>query len=232
MKYLLITGANGGIGSSICQFFKKKGWFIIGTDLHKGKKNDYIDKYYKVDLINELDIINMMSEISSINCLIHCAAYQCCKPVWEYTIDEWDNTYNCNVRSIFLLIKYGIEILKKSRANIINISSVHSIVTSKYISAYASTKAALVGLTKNLSIDLSVFGIRVNSISPGAINTKMLTEHLSEEQKSFLINKHLLKKIGEPKQISSACWFINNNSFINGSNMVIDGGVSGCLYTE
>jgi NAD(P)-dependent dehydrogenase (short-subunit alcohol dehydrogenase family) len=237
MKYLLITGANGDIGNDICKFFKEKHWNIIGTDLHDNKKNDFIDKYIgNIDLSIEKDIellIEKLYDIKQINCLIHCAAYQCCKEIYNYTLEEWDKTYNVNVRALFLLTKNLIRIKKlNTETNIIAISSVHSLVTSKNIGAYASSKAALIGLVKNMSIDLSKFNIRVNAISPGAINTSMLRNHLNEEELQNLKEKHLLSKIGESKNISEACWFINENNFINGSNMVIDGGVSNCLYTE
>ena len=237
MNILFLTGANGDIGKEICKYFKEKEWMIIGTDI-QNKKNNYIDKYYSVNLIDNGSIKNMMSDIynsfKNINklCVINCAAYQCCKPVWEYSIDEWDNSYKCNVRAIFLIIKYGIELLKLYDVNIINISSVHSICTSKNIASYASTKAAITGLTKNLAIDLADFNVRVNCISPGAINTKMLKAHLNKEQLDTLISKHPLKKIGESQQIAETCWFINNNTFINGSNLIIDGGITSKLSSE
>jgi NAD(P)-dependent dehydrogenase (short-subunit alcohol dehydrogenase family) len=233
---LFITGSNGGIGSEISNYFKKKNWIVIGTDIQENTNNVNLDKYYSVNLVNPEEVaymlIDITSEYKNISCFIHCAGYQLCKPIWEYTIEEWDNTYNCNVRACFLIVKYGIDIFKLSKTNIINISSIHSIATSKNISSYASSKAALTGLTKNLAIDLSEFGIRVNSISPGAINTRMLTNHLNETQLNNLKNTHLLKKIGEPEQIAQACMFINNNHFMNGNNLIIDGGVSCQLASE
>ena len=232
MKILVITGANGGIGSEICNLYKNNNWFIIGLDIHDNKNNNFIDTYYKVNLFNSEEIKNFIQKIEKIDCFIHCAAYQLCKPIWEYTEEEWDNTYNCNVKSVFLFIKYGIEIFKTYKTNIINIASIHASSTSENISAYASSKSALVGLTRNLAIDLAKFGIRVNSISPGAINTPMLKSHLSKEKLKTLENSHLLKKIGEPIQIAKTCLFINENEFFNGNNIVIDGGILCQLSSE
>jgi len=229
---VLVTGCNGGIGKAICKLFKEKKWNVIGIDIHNEKNNMNIDKYFKTNLINENEIINLFKNVKKINCLINCAAIQICKPIWEYTSKEWDDCYNCNVKSIFLIIKYGINIFKKFKTNIINISSIHSSATSKNISCYASTKACIVGLTKNMAIDLAEFGIRVNSISPGAINTKMLISHISKDNFEKLKNKHLLKNIGQPKNIADTCWFILNNNFINGSNLIIDGGILCQLSSE
>ena len=234
MKTILVTGANGGIGSEICRYFKNKNWKTIGIDLHDSSQNTFIDTYYKINLIKSEDIKNLFEYINEtkIDCFINCAAYQCCKPIWKYTETEWDNTYNCNVKSIFLIVKYGISIFKKSKTNIINIASIHAQATSKHISAYASSKSAIVGLTKNMAIDLSEYGIRVNSISPGAVNTSMLREHLTTEKLNYLKSKHLLKNIGEPEQIAATCFFINNNTFFNGNNIIIDGGVLSQLSSE
>ena len=232
MKYLIITGSNGGIGNAICKLYKKYNWFIIGLDIHENKKNEYIDNYYKVNLFNSEEIKNFIQKIERIDCFIHCAAYQCCKPIWKYTEEEWENSYKCNVTSIFLFIKYGIKVFKTYKTNIINIASIHASSTSKNIAAYASSKSALIGLTRNLAIDLAQFGIRVNSISPGAINTPMLKNHLSSERLENLHNAHLLKKIGEPKQIAETCYFITNNTFFNANNIVIDGGILAKLASE
>lgn len=232
MKYLLITGANGGIGKEICKLYSKLNWFVIGLDIHNEKQHTHINDYHKVNLFNSIEIKNLINKTNRIDCFIHCAAYQSCKPIWDYTEEDWDNSYNCNVKSVFLFIKYGIDIFKKYKTNIINIASIHASNTSKHISAYASSKSALVGLTRNLAIDLAEFEIRVNSISPGAINTPMLKSHLSKEKLKVLENSHLLKKIGEPIQIAKTCLFITDNDFFNGNNIVIDGGVTCQLSSE
>lgn len=238
-KWIIVTGANGGIGYKICELFSKNNFAIIATDIHDNFKNiSNISTvkwtYHKVNLLNKDEIKNFIEDIKerNVKCFINCAAFQICKPIWKYTENNWDNTYNCNVKSIFLFVKYGIEILKKSKTNIINIASIHFSATSKHISAYASSKAAIVGLTKNMAIDLSPFGIRVNSISPGAVNTPMLTEHLSSHQLDFLEQKHLLKNIGTPQQIAQTCLFIHNNTFFNANNIVIDGGILAQLSSE
>ena len=247
MKYILITGSNGGIGKSICEYFSKNNFFVIGSgrnDLDI-KKELFINDYIKCDLNKKDDISNMMFYLSkkykNIDCIVNNAAYQICKPIYEYTEEDWDNTYGCNIKSIFLIVKYGIDILKESKTSIINIGSVHSIVTSNNISAYASTKSAMVGLTKNMALDLSKYGIRVNCISPGAIETKMLKDglkrgHVGEGSGDELVkklgSKHLLGRVGYPDEVAKLIYDIHDNEFINGANLLIDGGASIKLSTE
>lgn len=247
-KLVLVTGAAGGIGIEICKKFKKKGWVVIGTSRRKEFDSPFIDHYISADITNETEIQNIIDFIrnkyNKINCIVNNAAAQICKSILDMTIDEWDKTYNCNVKSIFLFVKYGIDMLKSSNGNIINIGSVHSINTSDHIAAYASTKAAIAGLTKNLAIELSKFNIRVNCISPGAVDTPMLRAgllrgHVEGSNPTELVEnlgkKHLLKKVGQPCEIANLVEFVANDSngkFINGSNILIDGGASIKLSTE
>lgn len=234
LKCIIVTGSVGGIGDILCEQFKKKykGHKIIGLDKLEYKNSNKIDEYYKVDLQNEDEIKRFSVDVNkkyTIDILINCAAVQICKNIKDYTCEEWDTCYKCNVRAPFLLVKY---LNLKRGSNVINIGSVHSSCTSKNIAAYATTKAAIVGLTKNMAIDLADVGIRVNCISPGAINTPMLRSHLNDERMAFLKDKHLLKNIGEPYNVFLTIDMIINNEFMNGTNIVLDGGVTCLLASE
>ncbi len=164
------------------------------------------------------------------------------KKCWEYTDKEWDDTFSCNLKPVYKFIKYGISLLKKTQGNIINIGSIHTICSSDSISSYSSSKSAIIGLTKNLAIELGEFGIRVNALSPGAINTSMLRDSLYKRKKDYsstitslisdISNKHILGKIGEPYDVSSMVYSICNNNFMTGSHVILDGGVSIKLNSE
>ena len=237
---VLITGVNGDIGNAIAYEFKKYNWNIIGFDIDPSI-NRNVDVFCQCD-ISDADELKKSIEslrIEHLDCIVNNAAIQICKPIWETDISEWDNTMDCNVRPAFLVAKYTLEFLKKSKnPNIINIGSVHQTATSSKIAAYACSKSALVGLTKNMAIDLSQFNIRVNCISPGAIDTKMLRDGLSrghtafEDQFSTLSNKHLLGKVGKPHNVAEFVYYITTNSFSTGANFVLDGGASAKLSTE
>lgn len=245
-KVILITGANGGIGNKLCEKFYQSNWIVIGTDISCDCQHNFYYQYLPFNLVNPLkamELINFIQkEYDRLDCIIHNAAIQVCKPIWEMELTEWDDIYNCNLRIIFLLIKYGIELLKKSQGSIINIASVHSVVTSNHIAAYASSKAAIVGLTKNLAIELGPLGIRVNSISPGAIETDMLKSglargHHGEGDINLALEKmnqsHLLGKIGQPTDVAELAYFMTTQgNFITGANYLIDGGASIKLSTE
>ena len=245
-KIILITGANGGIGTTLCQKFYQANWIVIATDIKTKCLHSFYHHYLSLNLADPLKSIELINFIqktyNQLDCIIHNAAIQVCKPIWEMELTEWDDIFNCNLRIIFLLVKYGIELLKKSQGSIINIASVHSVVTSNHIAAYASSKAAIVGLTKNLAIELGPLGIRVNSISPGAIETDMLKAglargHHGEGNIKASLEKmnqsHLLGKIGQPMEVAELAYFMTTQgNFITGSNYLIDGGASIRLSTE
>ena len=241
---VLITGVNGDIGQAIAKEFKKYGWFVIGIDIVENTDTTYIDNFIQCDISNPKKVEELIDnlKISKLDCIVNNAAVQICKPIWELDINDWDMTMNCNLRPTFLFTKYGLNLLKKSKnPNIINIGSVHSQVTSNNISAYACSKSALVGLTKNMALELAKFNIRVNSISPGAIDTKMLRSGLmrghvgnggEDEQINALSNKHILGNIGKPQNVSEFLYYIISNNFMTGSNYIMDGGASIKLSTE
>lgn len=248
MKVVLITGANGGIGLAICEAFKRKNCIVVGTSKTKIYKSTHIDLYIPKDLSNEnapKEIIEVIQEkYGRLDCIVNNAACQICKPIWEMESKEWDLIYNCNVKSIFLFVKYGLSLLKQSQGNILNIGSVHSVSTSDEIAGYASSKAAIVGLSKNLAIELGRFGIRVNCISPGAVDTQMLRAGLlrghagtgnSDTLVDNLGKSHLLGRVGNVDEIANFVHFVANNEtggFINGANLLIDGGACIKLSTE
>lgn len=245
-KVVLITGCFGGIGKELCKKFKEIGWVVVGT-CNYSEYNKHVDFFIEQDLTKKDAATNIVKQIrekyNQLDCIVHNAAIQICKPIHEYKQEDWTNTYQCNVFIVQQLVQDGIDLLKKSKGTIVSIGSVHSICSSENIGCYASSKAALVGLTRNLALDLGKYGIRVNSISPGAVDTPMLRDGLlrdsTEKNVDTLLEnisqKHILGKVGQPQEIANIIEFVANNEnghFINGTNLVIDGGVCSKLSTE
>ena len=134
--------------------------------------------------------------------------------------------------------------LKIARGSIVNIGSGHATATSPGLATYAVSKAGLVGLTKNMAIEFSNNSIRVNCVSPGAVDTMMLRTSIERnvidgddtDQKLFKMGRnHLVGRIGHPSDIAEMCYFLADDSkseFITGSNFVVDGGVTCKLSSE
>lgn len=242
---VIITGICGGIGREIAKKYKELGWYIIGIDI-SNKNIPVCDDYLNQDISTIEGCREISRKINqkydSINCIINNAAYQKCNLLKDFDEDEWELTYNTNVRPCYLLSKYLYKLLLKENGSIINISSVHSINTSKKIACYASSKGSLSALTRAMSLEFAEDNIRVNSICPGAIRTPMLEDGLRrnkersmEENLKILESKHPCNFIGEPNDIAEMCIFLSDNSksrYIYGQNFVVDGGATIKLSTE
>lgn len=253
-KVVLITGCCGGIGQELCKKFSTSNYYVIGTDLEILWKDNpihaYMNEYHRLDLFNQK---NNLKEIQNslknkrLDVLVNNAAY--CgnyTSIEETSIDEFRKIIGCNLTAPFILIKNFLDALKKTRGCIVNIASVHSVVTSDKIAGYAASKSGLVGLTRNMAIEFSKYGIRVNSVSPGAIDTPMLRKGLNRNNGTSakidmnklvedIGNKSLVGRVGQPKDIAETVYFLadsDKSGNITGTNLLVDGGVSIKLSSE
>ncbi len=239
-KNVLITGSNGGIGTSLAKNFQAAGWSIIGVDIQRDTHN-YCDLYINADISRSDAVQSMFNDISkqynTIHCIINNAAMQVEKNLIETTEEEWDSVFRVNVYSIFHIIKYFIKLIHNG--SIINISSVHARATSKGLAAYAASKGSVSALTRVMALELAEYNIRVNAILPGAIQTPMLDKGIErnenpEEARKNLIETTPLKRIGSPEDISNLALFLADNSLsqnTTGQEFVCDGGVLSRLAT-
>jgi len=246
-KVVLITGVSSGIGKAAAKKFREHNWYVIGIDKTK-TRNKYNKIFIQADISKPEDTKNIFDNISNkpgkLDALVNNAAIQICKSIDKTSLEDWDNTINTNLRSVFLTTKYALPLLIKSKGSIVNISSVHAHATSSLMSAYAASKGGITAFTRSSAIELGKHKIRVNAILPGAVNTKMLKEGLtrghlnannSKELMAELVSNHILGKIGKPKDIAELIYFLSDNkssSFITGQCLVADGGATAKLSTE
>lgn len=249
-KIVLITGVYGGIGYAAAKVFKRHGWKIIGVDKEQKEDTDnLLDLFIEKDISETKNIDDIFGQIkvkfsNHINCLVNNAAIQVAKSILETTEEEWDLVYKSNIKSAFTFVKHAFELLKKANGSIVNVSSVHAFATSKNISAYASTKGALLAFTRSAALEFADEGIRVNCVIPGAVNTNMLVAgltrgHLGDENVQYMMDKlgirHPMKRVGDPLEIGKLIYFLADNeqsSFITGQSFVADGGALAQLSTE
>ncbi len=238
-KSVVITGALGGIGKQLAKTFHENGYFVIGLDLEV-RQHAHCHKFFKFDLnqfcTNEFYKKNIETifdkEIPELFLLINNAAVQVLGSLSEVKLEDWNLTMNVNLTGPLLLSQYFRDKLERSMGSIINIASIHHQLTKKRFISYATSKSALVGLTKALSVDLQG-KVRVNSISPAAIDTQMLRDGFdNDEDKVKLLNElHPSQRIGKPQEVSQLALILAEDKlgFINGANLNIDGGISNVL---
>ena len=249
-RFVVITGAAGGIGRATSIYFASKGWIVIGIDRSEFQ-GDFPEQGFviKADVSVEDDWKKIKEIISEkTNCLdavVNNAAIQITKSILDTTVEEWDQVLNANLRSVFLSVKMLHPFIKAENGGaIVNVSSVHAVATSKDIAAYAASKGGMLALTRALAIELAPDNIRVNSVLPGAVDTEMLKAGLNRDHTGGgsaaqrlenLARKTVSGKIGTPEEIARAIYFLaaqEESSFITGQPLVIDGGATARLSTE
>lgn len=249
-KFVLITGAAGGIGRATVNLFSQKGWYVIGVD-----RSEFGDGFPQNGLFIRSDIsrpedMQVIFEkthavTDSLDVLVNNAAMQIAKPLIETTVEEWDAVMNANLRSVFLGVKLAHPLLKaRGGAAVVNVSSVHAIQTSANIAAYAASKGGLLALTRAMAIEFALDNIRVNAILPGAVDTPMLRAGLGrghvggenvQDRLDNLARKTVNGRVGTPEEIAHAIYFLADNeqsSFMTGQALVVDGGATARLSTE
>lgn len=238
-KTVVITGVLGGIGKQLAQTFQENDYNVIGLDIRDADA-PCCAKFFKFDLHRycqddaykqEMEAI-FDREIPELFLLINNAAVQILSSVSDIKLADWNQTLNVNLTGPLLLSQFFLSRLTKSMGSIINIASIHHQLTKRQFVAYASSKSALIGLTKAMSVDLRGL-VRVNSISPAAIDTQMLRDGFdNDEAKVQMLNElHPSQRIGKPQEVSQLALLLAEDKlgFINGANLNIDGGISNVL---
>jgi NAD(P)-dependent dehydrogenase (short-subunit alcohol dehydrogenase family) len=241
--YALITGVSGGIGGALVQAFHEAGYKVIATDLIPPVNVPHIDHFFQINLeslieneteANEFyELIRSVLNGNLLKVLVNNAALQIIKPLSELTVRDLMRTLNTNAAAPFFLIQHFISELERAKGSVINISSIHAKLTKPNFVAYATSKAALSGLTRAMAVEMGS-RIRINAIAPAAVATSMLKAGFEGNPEAFatLSKMHPSGRIGEPAEVAALAVFLasDNAKFINGGIYELDGGMSARLH--
>lgn len=229
MKNIVITGGSGGIGKALCYGFADLDYNVISLDINDHDFDRKNIHSYNVNLSSENDIKScfnkLVNKFGPIHILINNAAIsKFNKSIYEISVDEFDNVLNTNLRGTFICCKEFISANKElDFGRIINIASTRYNQNEANWEAYGASKGGIVSLTNTLCVSLSESNITVNCISPGWIETEDYAS-LSELDHS----QHPSGRVGKPDDIFNMCAFLvdEKSDFINGANIVVDGGMT------
>jgi NAD(P)-dependent dehydrogenase (short-subunit alcohol dehydrogenase family) len=240
-KNVLITGANGGIGKALCKTFVEASYFVIASDKVSG------DCLCDVFIQADIEVLSSNSEYRNnifakvreylnnqgLFGLINNAAIQILGKTEEVKVEHWQQTLDINLIAPFLLIQGLLPDLRQAKGSVVNIASVHAVNTKPGFICYATSKTALVGLTKAMAVDLGA-DVRINTICPGATATPMLLAGFKGKEQEFdqLSKMHPLERIAQPEEIADVALFLLSQqaSFITGASLNVDGGIGVRLH--
>lgn len=239
-KVTLVTGASRGIGRAIAVELGKRGATVIGTATSEAGAND-ISNYLQqagikgkgmvLDVKSEESINeclnNIVEENGAIEILVNNAGITRDSLLMRMKLDQWEEVYATNLRSVFLLSKACLRGMMKSKfGRIINISSVVGSTGNPGQTNYVSTKAGMVGFSKSLAREIANRGITVNCVSPGFIQTDM-TDNLTDDQKEHILASIPMGKMGDVEDIAKAVGFLASEdaAYITGQTLHVNGGM-------
>ena len=239
MKTALITGVAGAIGQALVTAFKSAGYRVIGTDARRASN---CDAFVQIDLeafatdlrarkVATAALRKVLAK-DTLHVLVNNAATQRLGSATEVSQADWDATMAVNVGAAFFLIQEFADDLAAVGGSAVNIASIHARLTKPAFVAYATSKAALVGLTQALAVDLGG-KVRVNAIAPAAIDTPMLHAGFSGRASAFqkLARAHPTGAIGTPSDVAFlAVWLARGPAFLTGAVVGLDGGIAGRLH--
>lgn len=234
-KTALVTGSTQGIGFDISLLLAKHGAKVFVTGVESLEKCikacEKISNSVPVraNLLKIEDIDRLYEETGDVDILVLNASIQYKRKWNEFTLEEYDIQMNCNVKSSYLLIKKYAEGMKnKGWGRIVTIGSVNQYNQHPELSLYGVTKAAQKKMVENLAPQLAPFGVNINNVAPGAINTPRNEETFRNEEFRKQVESGIpCGYIGEAKDISPAVLFLcsEESRYITGSEMIIDGGM-------
>ncbi|MGB9853751.1 MAG: SDR family NAD(P)-dependent oxidoreductase [Candidatus Bathyarchaeales archaeon] len=240
-RVAIVTGAGQGIGKEIALHLARSGAKVVIIDI--GDKIFEVLKdvenlgreglAVKCDVSNgkEVDetVKKTVSKFGRIDILVNNAGIYPLKPLIYMTEQDWEKVLNINLKGALLFTKAVLpKMIEQKRGVIINISSVAgSVIGYQNLVHYSTSKAGMLGFTKAAALELAQYGIRVNAIAPGAIETpgtKALGEGLLKQIEQTIP----LKRIGQPKDVANLVAFLasDDSSYITGQLIIVDGGLT------
>lgn len=248
---VLVTGAGSGIGKAAAARFASEGAKVLLVGRTKSKLEsaaNEINESFKLpraeifpaDVTDEEDVIELAEyveeQFGELHVLVNNAGGSVHSKIMETSASDWDFVQNTNLKSVFLVSKVLGKLMADhsdekrdfpQNRSIVNVASLSGHQAGAHIPHYSAAKAGVINFTKALALELSPFGIRVNSVSPGFVETPLTEQGMQNEQFVKAIRKNTaLKRAGKPDEIANVIAFVASQeaSYMTGSDILVDGG--------
>ncbi|RFB70853.1 MULTISPECIES: 3-oxoacyl-ACP reductase family protein [unclassified Herbaspirillum] len=235
-----VTGGAMGIGASICQQLAAKGYTVLVADINLEAAAKTADALVasghqaapvQVDLGNPESIRQAFAAVEKdygrCDVLVNNAGIAKMAPFLDFPLENWLQTMSINVTGVLVAGQCAARLMLKNKwGRIVNISSISGIRAGAGRTAYGASKSAVIGLTRQMSIELAVHGITVNSVAPGPVDTPMTEVAHSEETRQSYHRLVPMRRYGSTNEIAAAVTFLTSDeaSYITGHVIPVDGG--------
>jgi NAD(P)-dependent dehydrogenase (short-subunit alcohol dehydrogenase family) len=244
-KVVIITGGTKGIGLGCVRVFAGAGAKVVFCSRKENEGETLADElnslgqgetfFVKCDVSKTEEIENLIKQTvdryGQIDCLINNAGWHPPpRPIDDFSVEEFQDLLNLNLISMFSACKFALPLLRLTKGNIINMSSLVGVIGQLQAVTYVATKGAITALTKALAIDEAKFGVRVNAVSPGNIYTPLWQEAIdgAENPEQTLMEgeaAQVLGRMGTIEEAGKLCLFIASEAtFTTGVDHLISGG--------
>ena len=248
-KTAIVTGAAQGIGLGIARVFAREGAVVMLSDVQRDAGARAADDitaeggtahYLDADVTREEDVrllvARTVERFGGLDIVVNNAGVCLVRSAEASTVEEWDRTMAVNVRSIFLMAKFGVPPMRQRGGGaILNVASISSFVGQQNTPAYCASKGAVLMLTKSLAVDYGPDRIRVNCICPGITDTPMLQYHMGQTGDPDSAIAQRLKRVPMgamlyPEDMGHTAAFLCSDEAagITGASLVVDGGYIAC----
>ncbi len=237
-RVAIVTGGASGIGLATVEAFIEKGAKVVFADYNeeagKAVEKELKEKgadvlFVAVNVADEKSVENLVLETvntyGKVDIMVNNAGVGILAPTHELTFEDYNKVISINQNGVFFGSKYAIrEMLKTGGGSIVNTASILGHVGQAGAFAYNASKGAVNILTKSLALEYADKNIRVNSVSPGYVESGMVNKKALGDYYDGLVAKHPIGRIGRPDEIAHAIVFLCENEFVTGTNLLIDGG--------
>ncbi|TDG39475.1 hypothetical protein AWZ03_014101 [Drosophila navojoa] len=233
-KVILVTGAGAGIGNALVKQLAAAGATVIAVARSEAQLRDLVavdEQHIKPLLLDLRDWNKVREDLSAVpplDGLVNNAGVAIIKPFAELTEQDFDTQFDVNIKAVFNVTQALLPKLRNG-SSIVNVSSIAASRSFAGHTAYSATKAALDSLTKSLALELGERQIRVNSVNPTVVLTKMGRDNWSDPAKSGPLLAHIpLHRFCEVQEVVDAIGYLlsSKSSFVNGHHINLEGGYS------
>ncbi|MHB9287967.1 SDR family NAD(P)-dependent oxidoreductase [Halobacteriales archaeon Cl-PHB] len=235
-RTIVVTGAARGIGAACAETFAEAGGTVVGADVRDMSETaaavaethgEFVPVETDVtDPDAVADLLAVARDHGPADVIVNVAGIVTKGRVDDIAVEDWREALDVNLSGPFLVVREGIDQLRETGGNVVNVSSIYGQVGTGERTPYVASKAGVDGLTRALAAELGPEGVRANAVAPGFIRTPMTEPYLDDETADRYEGLAALDRLGEPEEVADAVAYLASDGarYVTGETLLVDGG--------